>query len=162
MTWLSKLESIVSRLLDEVGGGEPYFDKFDELMRHGENLEIVKRLLKVQGHIVASGRFGSYLGELQQQGALQLKANFILVTGGLRKGATAKVEYQRASASGDFTFVDDSYYSGITERQVKSLLESLGAKVTSTRVIYDGSPSKAPHVKALFRYYDNYPRQDAR
>ena len=159
MSHTEKLEEIVQRLLAIHGGGEAYFDNLDAELRRAENLDIVRSLLDVQGAVVASGRFGQYLLELRRLGVLPQLGPFVLLSGGLRRGSDAKLLQMRGSVwGGVFTFIDDSYYSGTTEAAVRSWLETRGALLGETRVVYDGSPVKLPHVFSLYRYYDLHPR----
>jgi hypothetical protein len=153
---MRRLEELVSRLLREHGGGEAYFDNFDAEMRRPESLAVVRSLLDVPGNVVASGRFGRYLLGLREAGAVHVGGNFVLTDGGLRKGAAARLIHQDAPPRGAFTFLDDSYYSGTTERSVAALLRGEGAELSATRVVYDGSPAKLPHVFSLYRYYDRH------
>jgi type VI protein secretion system component VasF len=127
---MRKLEQIVSDLLREEGGGEAYFDRLDALMREPENLCLVQGLFDFTGNVVASGRFGHYLRELRDRRLIRVRGNFVLVTGGLRGGAPAELLYQAQAPRRLFehyTFIDDSYYSGKTER-----------------------------VTSLYRYYDHH------
>lgn len=153
---MNRLETIISDLLREYGGGEAYFDRLDALMREPEQLALVQALFNFTGNVVASGRFGHYLGELRSRRLIRVRGNFVLVSGGLRKGAPASLLYEAAPARGLFTFVDDSYYSGTTERAVRAQLAEHGAGLARSRVIYDGARARASHVESLYRYYDHH------
>ena len=79
----------------------------------------------------------------------------INVNGGLRTGDLIdNLDYLKSYIKDKkYIFLDDSYYSGKTQRAVRNEIERLGGKLVNTFVIYDGSVNKSEDVKSLYRYY---------
>ena len=106
-------------------------------------------------NIIVSGKFGTFFSNWYTVNTNWADQMIINVNGGLRTGFSIDnldylSEYIR---NNKFVFLDDSYYSGKTQRAVKNEIERLGGKLVNTFVIYDGSVNKSDDVKSLYRYY---------
>lgn len=151
-----EFKSHILHLLDKERGGRPFFDSLDKIIK--ENPDIIQEITKGldQKYLVCSGGFGDNLFDLWERGII--KCEGVLVFNG--KIATKKrgINYYYPEDfdvdKKEFVFVDDSYFSGKTLREVeKYLLEEHQSLISEVRVGYDGSREKDPRVKSLYRYY---------
>lgn len=154
----SKLSSIVNNLLSNYEGGEIYFDNLDKEIKDKENLDLIEAVINSKPNqkilIVGTGGFGLHVYE-----HFSNLHDIVIVNGNLRKQDDIDIVESNIDLVNIFNqevfFVDDSYYSGGTEKKInKFLLEHFNAKITSSSVVYDGSIKKRKHVKSLFRYYN--------
>lgn len=154
----SKLNELVRTLLEQYGGGTPYFDALDSHLRQPENLVIVQALFRNVENVVLSGSFGyNFLG-LLAAGKVHVPGSIVVLNGGLRHGITPRQVMSRGPIRNKlFTFIDDSYYKGRTLRSVQEYLSRFDALVMNTRVAYDGSQSDPENLYALYTYRSGTP-----
>ena len=157
---MEKLDQLVDELLRTHVGGEGYFSTLDARLQLRENLDIVQALFaghQANGTIVVTGGFGHYIRELRMHKLLPGERSIIHLSGNLRRGDKPRVLFRDADIGRyNYTLVDDSYYSGKTERAVRQFLLNSGMEMNRVHVVYDGSPNKLPHVSSLYRYYDRH------
>ncbi len=152
----TRFNSDIKGLLDKEGGGKIFFNKLDKVIK--EDPDIIKEI--TQGlkdkYLVSSGGFGDNLFNLWESGSLECKG--VLVFNGKivtkKKGINYYYPEEFDVDNKSFVFVDDSYFSGKTMREIeKYLLEEHQSTISEIRVGYDGSKEKNPKVKSLYRYY---------
>jgi hypothetical protein len=160
---MNNLEFVVEALLEKYGGGEPYFDALDaslnnyhfqtdllERIVEDYDKEDIHRLFRDEVFVV-SGGFGEMFFK-----RFEYDAYIILVNGGLRE-PNSKLEILDANIdlhglkNLNAIFLDDSLYLSRTLNRIK---EDIGIK--DVYVIYDGSKTKDPSIRSLYRYYDHY------
>ncbi len=155
---MSKIGTLVKNLLADHGGGRNYFDNLDFELRAARNVSVVQEMFRRPlTNVAVSGRFGFYLLKLVHNKTISVEGEFVYFCGGLRYGKHAEIlsSSSRDLPKGGYTFVDDTFYKGRTLAAVDSALKSIGGFVQNTVVAYDGSQTKRPGVKSLFRYYEN-------
>lgn len=151
------LDNIVKQMLEEHKGGEKFFDNLDASVRDKDilskfYLDFVSKYWAIDTEIIVSGKFGVFFANMFPH------ISPVVVRGGLRKGTLeGELEYLRGRLSGiKCVFVDDSFYAGRTRNAIRNELERIGAKLTKTIVIYDGSHFKDYTVESMYRYYDHH------
>jgi len=149
----TKLNSIVDELLSKFIGGETYFDKLDDALKHPENIDIVSNLFSnlKDSDVIMSGGFGYYVQDLYNKGLITLKS-LVVVNGSLRQGEVTKVS-QWVEPTLEYVFVDDSFYKGRTRDKVQGFLNGMGCTLKGTVVVYDGSHVKDDTVHSMYRYH---------
>ena len=162
MNYKEAHKTILRAVVDHIGlykGGPEYFAALDEWVRTSGNLQhFILLLLPTkfrEKNIIVSGRFGRAFANMCQRENLTFK-RLIVLNGDLR-GLNPKpdnLDYLGGLADQEFYFLDDSYYSGKTYRQVDLALRRQGASVEWFNVIYDGSRLNHDNSSSLFRYYD--------
>ena len=149
----SAIDRIVTDALEAHSGGEAFFSALDHHIRQRHLAALILRLLPTNTrNIVLSGRFGKFF--LQTYGAWF--ENVLLMSGGIRsEGIVPTIVRQRGhlTRGTDYIFLDDSYYSGVTQRKISAELSKLGANLTRTIVLYNGCKNINHEVKSLIRYY---------
>lgn len=159
------LNEKIGIILRQHPGGEPFFNALDFLVR--SDIDILNQFLKYMidnvqtRHIILTGSFGRAL--LNNFGKILYDhfSTVILVEGGLR-GRTPAPELfinkklVNTEGGSDFTLVDDSFYSGTTRNKIEAALMNVDASfvITSSIVVYDGSPQRNPYVLSLYRYHE--------
>jgi hypothetical protein len=142
------LNNVVKQLLLEHTGGEKFFDALDNEIRNNSSImSCLTRKIKDTEYIICSGKFGRMWANISAWPV-------IVVNGNLRKGEPVDDISYLGLQGKSFTFVDDSFYSGKTRNAIQKYLESQGASLVRTVVVYDGSLVKDPTVESLYRYYD--------
>ncbi len=151
---MTKLNNIVDKLIQELTGGEQYFDKLDEVLRDPNNFDIVQQLFSTLDNscVIMSGKFGFYLLQLFDKGLIPAQS-LIVVNGSLRNGEIKKIQMRNFIPNSRFTFVDDSFYKGRTRDKISKFIEDIGCSLEGTLVVYDGSINKDETVSSLFRYH---------
>jgi len=152
-----ELDKIVKEMLEQHTGGEIFFDHLDKAI---QTTPIINQLydLVFQYHddvkIIVSGKFGNFFSNWFTA-TFKTDEMIINVNGGLRTGDLIdNLDYLKSYIKDKkYIFLDDSYYSGKTQRAVRNEIERLGGKLINTFVIYDGSVNKSDDVKSLYRYY---------
>lgn len=56
----------------------------------------------------------------------------------------------------EYIFIDDSYYSGKTEKDIEIIMAKSGVTLKHTYVFYDGNPFQSPKRTAIYRYWDKH------
>ena len=173
---MKTLNEIVKQMLDEHGGGSIFFDNLDEEIRSNENLLnnfMRDYIIDYLGNndidgVIMSGRFGrvatssTYISYYCEE---CVGCHFLLVNGGLRKGEEVEdVNFDSHNYTqerkGRFLFVDDSFYSGKTRNKINEKLNEYNCEIVHTIVLYDGSADKDDNVSSMYRYYDNYDKEE--
>lgn len=152
-----ELDKIVKEMLEQHIGGEIFFDHLDQAI---QTEPIIKQLydMVIKDHndikIIVSGKFGNFFSNWYATN-YKTQEMIIVVNGGLRKKVPIdNLNYLKQYISNqDYIFLDDSYYSGKTQRAVKDEIERLGGRLVNTFVIYDGSKIQDENVKSLYRYH---------
>lgn len=157
MKYQEKLNALVAELLATHGGGEGYFSTLDARLQLRENLDIVKALFSgLDGDLVVTGSFGHYLRDLRRFHLIP-GLHLLHFSGGLRHGDLPRVLFSsRQRQVREYTFVDDSYYSGKTYRAIARMLTAMGSSARRIRVVYDGSVERDRNISSLYRYYDRH------
>jgi len=110
-------------------------------------------------NLILTGQFGKYV--VKRLDSLDLKKDYILFNGKIREGETP-VELDRKHYGRDIdkAFVqtwllfDDSNYSGRTRFVLENyMIKNHSNPITSTVVIYNGSPNFHPQINALYSWY---------
>lgn len=155
----AELRSLVSDLVENHGGGAPFFDALDEEVRRPRYFEELTRLAR--GYFpralpVVSGEFG----RAYQAWWVRTDQGFtppLWVPGGLR-GKGVSITIDDASRSDEYVFLDDSIYRGRTRDRVDNALWTAGAELVGTIVVYDGTPISTQHIRhtdALYSWKDH-------
>jgi len=152
-----ELDKIVKEMLEKHIGGEIFFDHLDKAI---QTTPIINQLYDsiFEYHddvkIIVSGKFGNFFSNWFTA-TFKTDEMIINVNGGLRTGDLIdNLDYLKSYIKDKkYIFLDDSYYSGKTQRAVRNEIERLGGKLVNTFVIYDGSVNKSKDVKSLYRYY---------
>lgn len=170
----NKIEWIVSRTLDSESGGKKFFDKLDKEIRKDSNLDLIIGLLEriyldfPHGfNLVVSGNFGDWIYYLLKKKTISHKGCFLQLSGSITSHdgslnlikPNKSISIQRLIGSienQNFVFLDDSYYSGTTERLIDKFLNNYNSRIIRTYVIYDGNDHKNPNRKSLYSYYDHH------
>ena len=120
--------------------------------------DVIKEIVKglENEYLVSSGDFGDNLFNLWEGGLI--KCLGILVFNGKivtkKKGINYYYPENFDIDGKKFVFVDDSYFSGKTMREIeKYLMEEHKSSITEIRVGYDGSKEINSKIKSLYRYY---------
>jgi hypothetical protein len=173
-----KLNNIVEDILNQVGGGEEFFDRIDGAIQDPKNLDITLSLFnkiyekhnpyKDDFNIVVSGSYGRKILELVKQRKIKCGGTFILMNGSITshqnkmglitKNKEVKIEFQdnHIGNGKEFIFVDDSYYSGTTYKLIKRFLEDRGSTIKEVYVIYDGNDKPEDNRFSLYSYYNRH------
>ncbi len=148
--------SNINHLLNREIGGTQFFNNLDKLIK--DNPDIIQEIVgnSENEYLVSSGDFGDKLFDMWESG--NIKSKGILVFNGKivtkKKGINYYYPENFAIDNKKFVFVDDSYFSGKTMREIeKYLLEEHGSSISEIRVGYDGSRDRDPKIKSLYRYY---------
>jgi hypothetical protein len=168
---IKKIDNWVKNLSKEVRGGNIFFDKIDNLIK--SDFSIIKELFEkiysdfgYDFNLVVSGEIGRIILKMIKSGEISCNGEKILVSGGLtshfndmdkiRKVKEISIEYATIGGfkNKDFVFVDDSYYSGTTEKSIDQFINKIGSKIIKTYVVYDGNDKKSNSRVSLYRYYD--------
>jgi len=157
-----RLNEAVENLIMEHEGGYRFFDALDQHIREEEtyfNLLLEKVGLGFyfsRANVIVSGKFGKMFRENAPENIR--RSSIYWVKGSLRKGVAADLEMYGAYHFDDATnvFIDDSFYSGKTRDVISEALEKIGARLSATYVVYDGSPEQDGDVTSLYRYYDHH------
>ncbi len=151
-------KSKIGDLLKREVGGRPFFNSLDKLIK--EDPDVLREITKdlENEYLVASGDFGDNLFNLWENKGIKCKG--VLVFNGKivtkKKGINYYYPEDFDIDNKEFIFVDDSYFSGRTFREVeKYLSEEHKSSIKEIRVGYDGSKEKDPKIKSLYRYYEN-------
>lgn len=168
---IKKIDNWVKNLSKEVRGGNVFFDKIDSLIKSDLNIikELFQKIYSDVGYdfnLVVSGEIGRIILKMIKSGEISCNGEKLLVSGGLtshfndmdkiKKLKDISIEYATIGGfkNKDFIFVDDSYYSGTTEKSIDQFLNRIGSKITKTYVVYDGNDKKSNNRISLYRYYD--------
>lgn len=167
---MSMIDDIVKQMLEEHEGGEVFFDNLDEAIRDKNILEKfydnVCKVFMCGGRydaVIMSGRFSRAM--LNYTSILYdcfeyYGMDCICVNGSLRGDGRVEdfsiCEPSFYEGSPKFLFLDDSFYSGKTRDKIKAKLESYGAELVHTHVLYDGCYETHDDVSSMYRYYDNH------
>ena len=171
---MKTLNEIVKQMLDEHGGGSIFFDNLDAEIRNSNELiehfvhDYVSDLLHKYriDYVIVSGRFGRVFVNTESliyQLYYYHNVDTISVNGNLRGSGVVEDFNIRAPRHGEkynFLFIDDSFYSGKTRDKIKDKIESYGHNLAHTIVLYDGSADKDDNVSSMYRYYDNYNKEE--
>jgi len=152
-----ELDKIVKEMLEQHVGGEIFFDHLDKAIQTTPIInQLYDSIFKYHDDvkIIVSGKFGNFFSNWFTA-HFKTDEMIINVNGGLRKGDLIdNLDYLKSYIKDNrYIFLDDSYYSGKTQRAVRNEIERLGGKLVNTFVIYDGSVNKSGDVKSLYRYY---------
>ncbi len=149
------LNTLVNKLTEKHIGGVSFFDALDKAVQQEKYLNaligMVTEIVSNDIVIIVSGKFGRYFIN---------STNFyktLYVNGGLRRGwpIDSLEPFREILQSSTCVFLDDSYFSGTTQRVVAEELRRCGAELKHTFVIYDGCRKSHKDVSSLYRYYDN-------
>lgn len=152
----SKIDNIVKNLLDEYNGGKPFFNALDlEIKKNPDMiLELVKDLSN--DWIASSGGFGDLVYEMYEKGEIKCKG-IVIFNGKMctkNKGVSCWYPHDVDLDNKEFTYIDDSLFSGKTYQNIDNYLkQEHSSKISKISVVYDGSKELNPIVKSLFRYY---------
>jgi hypothetical protein len=153
---MNKLYEIIEETLHDFTGGELFFDQLDLQIR--KNAFIIQDLFKTipvekRKNIICSGKFGAYLVKNIKKLA-DNNESLILLHGGIRYDGYVNLKHMKDDLRGkEYIFIDDSLYEGRTKNAIKKEIESCGAILTDTYVVYDGSIRRQHNVNSLYRYY---------
>jgi hypothetical protein len=151
------IEDIVKEVVKQYIGGERYFDELDYRIKY--NRTIIYALLgEFMGKdigIALSGEFGDIVASIIDNENIPI--SYILVGGSPRRSQKLFIDTINGSAN-YYQFVDDSYFSGNTYKQVKDFIKKeLNKHVSKViKVAYDGSKEQNLDVYSFYRYYDHY------
>lgn len=153
-----ELDKIVKEMLEQHVGGETFFDHLDQAIQTEPIIEQLYNMVDKYNYdvnIIVSGKFGNFFNNWYTVNTNYVNQMVIIVNGGLRTGLSIdNLDYlEEYIKNNKFVFLDDSYYSGKTQRAVKNEIERLGGKLINTFVIYDGIINNNNDVKSLYRYY---------
>lgn len=169
------INEIVKQMLEEHKGGCKFFDAIDESFRNKDILDIFWQHVwdyilfnkdnseVYYNGIILSGNFGRAIlnyTSIHYDCVEYAGIQCIAVNGSLR--GDNKVENFVITDICDenykpkFLFLDDSFYSGKTRDKIKAKLESYGAELVHTHVLYDGCYETHDDVSSMYRYYDNH------
>ena len=153
---MEHLDSIINELLRTHVGGQTFFDELDERVRNNNKIlhNIVNKIASITNWdctLIVSGKFGEIFYDFMKYYYGGIKV--LKVPGGLRTMPEDTILPLIGISAKNFIFVDDSYYSGKTESIIRNSLSSIGAKLNSTVVIYDGSKHKRTDLFSLYQYY---------
>ena len=173
------INKIVIDCLRQHTGGPQFFTEIDKRF---QDKNIVNELLTKASlradrmneyasnrpQIIMSGRFGIFVNNLigMDEAGIDFPFNHFVVNGSLRgENPVVKVlEYAQTVKhdyfNNKFVFIDDSFYSGKTRNAIKAFLALSGLELAHTYVVYDGSKIQDPGVSSLYRYYDNFSREE--
>lgn len=169
-----KIEWLVNKTLDKESGGKTFFDALDKEIRKESNLDLViglfERIKKECGdrfNLVVSGNFGDWIFYLIKKGKIKINGNFLQLSGSItsHEGTLHKVKRNKTVSiirskfdisNQAFVFLDDSYYSGTTNKVIDDFLRQYNSRIIRTYVIYDGNDEKSKNRIALYSYYDHH------
>lgn len=154
-------EKIIEILKQHPEGGETFFNALDLMLRSdfdilAELKELIRKNVNNPKNVnlILTGHFGISLINRENIWLYKFK-NFYLFQGGLRGDDKGEFLMDFKNDNSDCILVDDSLYSGTTRDKINILLRQKGfIGITSTFVIYDGSPTIDENVHSLFKYYD--------
>lgn len=168
------INDIVKQMLEEHVGGTTFFDNLDESFRNKDILDTFWQHVwdyilfnkdscetRYDG-IILSGNFGRAIlnyTSLHYDCREYAGVQCIAVNGSLRGDNEVEdfvITRYRDVRKPKFLFLDDSFYSGKTRDKIKSKLESYGAELFHTHVLYDGCYETHDDVSSMYRYYDNH------
>lgn len=152
------IRELVKDVSKEFKGGEKYFDELDKRIKENRTIiyALIGEFMGSDTGIALNGEFGINVATLIDEEYLPI--SYILTVGSPRKGETLRIASTQGSANG-YVFVDDSYFSGNTYRQIKSFLRETRKKfVYGVKVAYDGSKylDEYVHLKSFYRFYDHH------
>lgn len=153
-----KLEQLIDKLLMEYKGGKEFFDALDDTIKDSINKDIIIELMRGKENewVCTSGGFGDRLYELYEKGEVNCKG--MLVFNGRILTKKKKVTYWYPSDfdihNKEFTYIDDSLFSGSTWKKINEFLMVYDSSIKDINVVYDGSKEKNPIVHSFYRYYD--------
>lgn len=154
----AQLRELSAILEAQLGGGAPYFDKLDQILRApGWYRALAMRYLEeyptTRPRIALSGGFGRGFAAWLKAGEWgRYMGKPMVFPGGLRDGHLKEVG--RDLTDQEFVFLDDSLYKGRTHNEIRRVIEGAGGWVSGALVLYDGSREPLTAVKSLFRYHD--------
>jgi hypothetical protein len=166
-----KIDNWVKSLSKEVRGGNIFFDRIDDLIKSDKIIikDLFEKIYSEFGYdfnLVVSGEIGRIILNMIKRKELSCNGEKLLVSGGLtshfndmdkiKKIKEILIEYATIGGfkNKDFIFVDDSYYSGTTERSIDHFLNKYGSKIIKTYVVYDGNDKISEDRISLYRYYE--------
>lgn len=145
-------------------GGEKFFNALDFMLRGDVSIgkEFIKWVMNnlhpmyASGTgIVVTGRFGHFLLSNFGKELLKFFGDVVVVNGGIREGAEPEILKDSLPMS-RYIFLDDSYYSGVTQDKIQQALKSLQPtfEFMETYVVYDGSKGDHYRIHSMYRYYE--------
>lgn len=152
-----KLDEIIKDLLQQYGGGIPFFDALDDQIKSGTNDSIIMDLFKglENEFVCSSGGFGDKVFLLYKSGKLKCKG--LLIFAGkimtYNTGVTSFYPKDFDLHNKEFFYVDDSYFSGKTVNTIDDYLADFNSRIKQVRVVYDGSKEKKSYIQSIYRYY---------
>lgn len=169
-----KMSNLVNKILNNNPGGDSFFDKVDDIIKDPNNIDIIlsifNRIYQKYGNnynLSLSGSFGSYILSLIKSKKIKCKGTIVLFNGSvtshknkmglITKDKNVEVKYNNDDINDKrFIFVDDSYYSGTTEKLINQYLNTSNSSIIYTYVIYDGNDQKDNNRYSLYKYYDHH------
>lgn len=162
MTPADKIRALAAELESVHTGGDAYFTALDARLTTPQYIDVVQSLFDPVPHnVVVTGKFGAYIYGLVLANQLPFTGEFLWFNGGLRhKAGYAHLlgflgEESRLS---DYTFIDDSLYSGKTMLAISGALNQRGdGYIKHVRVVYDGSivrPDNVATFTCVHRYHE--------
>ena len=172
MNYIKKIDNIVKSISKNTKGGNTFFDQIDASIKNPKNIDLTMDLFdKIYNdfgfnyNLIVSGGFGDVIMWLIKKDKIICHGSIIQASGELtshftdmnkiKKGKEIKIEKSIGDIENkDFIFVDDSYYSGSTEKSINNYLKSFKSKIIKTYVIYDGNDKKNSNRLSTYNYYD--------
>lgn len=153
-----KFDTIIERLLKTHVGGESYFSALDAELLTADNFDITEELVKgfEDTNWVVTGNYGFWL--LANREELGLKGELRHFSGNLREDKHPALLAIKGNPCGEnYTFLDDSFYSGKTYNKIVDIMAfKYDKRVNQIRVAYDGSKRKPDNITSLYRYYERH------
>lgn len=156
----SKIVQILKRHPE---GGEKFFNALDFMLRGDISIgeEFIKWVMSnIHSYasstgIVVTGRFGHLLLSNFGKELLKFFGDVIVVNGGIREGEEPEI-HKCSLLMSRYIFLDDSYYSGVTQDKIQKALKSLQPtfEFEGTYVVYDGSKGDHYGIHSMYRYYE--------
>jgi pyrimidine operon attenuation protein/uracil phosphoribosyltransferase len=173
MNYLDKIKRIVKEVEKKYPSGDKFFNEVDKQLKMSENIDLTIQLFKKiekkfgkNYNIVISGGWGRYIIDLIERKIINIKGSIIQLSGGITSHKTDMDKIKKVKSPSmirtignpqnkDFIFIDDSYYSGTTEKIIKDWVKSkFNSEIIKTFVIYDGNDKTSKDRTSLYRYYD--------
>ena len=169
-----KLNNIISDVIKNCPKGDNFFDIVDDQIKDPKNKDIIFKLFEeiyedfgYEYNMVLSGEFSEYIIHLVKKSKIICNGTILQVSGSLtsHKGELGKIIknkevsiiYKKEDISEkNFIFVDDSYFSGTTEKSINEYLAKFNSRIIKTYVVYDGNIKKDPNRIHLYNYFDNH------
>jgi hypothetical protein len=165
------MKNIIDNNLSKIGGGNKFFNNIDNSFKLTKNLDLIQSIFNKMNNnknfnLILTGGFGDWVLLNIKKGKLKVPGNLILVNGSLRgknnklnkitSGKKVEIIYKKDEniSNKKFILFDDSYYSGSTEKSIKTFLKKYNSNIIKTYVLYDGNDKKDINRESLYRYYD--------